>query len=687
MAAKEKFSRFSLKLQTKLQISFLFIGFLSIAVTGWQSFESARSSIETITFDRLTSIRETKKRQIEAYFLQIHDQAVALAEDRTTIEAARAFNAAFQQTSLEKRGSLGRVVRSGGQEPGSAFTEYLRIHALYRPVLENFRQRFRFDDLLVVDAATGEVVYSATNNPDFATNLLDGPYRKTGLAKVFRETRQANQPDFVGLTDFAPDPASDNAPASFVAAPLIENGTTIGILILQVPLRLINEVMTSHNNWGAEGLGETGETYIVGSDFKMRTDSRFFIQEPEEYFQRLQKISTSDSIIQRIHLLKTSILLQEVRTEATTDALRGSTNTKIIRDYRGIPVLSSYTPLNIPGVSWVMLAEIDTSEAFNSVLVLRERLILIGLGLLFLAALVGMFISRTISKPILDLAKATEQFGRGDLSYRAQVRSQDEIGLLASAFNNMAESTMQNTRQLQSEIAERQRAQQEVGHSHQRLRDLSAHLQTVREEERKSLAREIHDELGQALTALKLHLTLIEEDLRTVGNESNERIASMLNLIDATIRSVKRMITALRPRLLDDLGLTAAIEWQAEEFQERTGISCTLSIVPPEITLDADRSTALFRIFQETLTNVARHSHASAVSVDVSNADGVIQLQVTDNGTGIAEEQVNDSRSFGLIGIRERASYWGGMVNIRGIKERGTTLTVQIPTASTKGIE
>jgi signal transduction histidine kinase len=251
--------------------------------------------------------------------------------------------------------------------------------------------------------------------------------------------------------------------------------------------------------------------------------------------------------------------------------------------------------------------------------------------------------------------------------------------MLATTFNSMAERTMTNTRELRSEIAERRRAQEQVHVSHQRLRNLSAHLQTVREEERKGLAREIHDELGQALTLLKLHLSLLRTDLPPQSMEADTKIGNMLALIDATIRSVKRMITDLRPRLLDDLGLTAAIEWQVEEFQKRTGIRCVLTIVPDEITVDPDRSTAIFRIFQETLTNIVRHAGATAVDIRLTDAGGNIELCVEDNGIGVSEQQVNDHRSFGLIGIRERASYWGGTVTIAGIPNRGTRITVRFP--------
>ncbi|MGA9115552.1 MAG: HAMP domain-containing protein [Bacteroidota bacterium] len=670
----------TLKLKTKLQLSFLLIGLLAIAVTGWQAFESAREAIESITFDRLTSIRETKKRQIELYFQQVRNQVVALSEDRMAVDAMRGFVDAYRRIAREDRRILARSVAGSATETGGGVAAYRRMFERYHPLLESYRRRFGYDDLYLVDAESAQVVYSALRRPDFSTDLVSGPFRTTSIAEVFSRVRGASRTDTAALADFASYPASPTAPpVSFIAAPVMDDGRIRGVLIFQIPIALVNQVMTSANNWQAEGLGKTGETYIVGSDFTMRTDSRFYIQEPEEYFRRLRKTGTDETLIETIRLRRTSILLQEVRTSAAIEALRGQTNTTVVHDYRGIQVLSSYAPLHIPGVRWVILAEIDASEAFLPVLALRERLILLGLGILLLSAIVAVVIARTISGPILALAAATERFGKGDLAFRAEVATRDEIGMLAATFNSMAERTMLHTRELQSEVAERRRAEVELHLSQQRLRSLSAHLQTVREEERKGLAREIHDELGQALTLLKLHLSLLRNDLPPEDTRANATIGSMLTRIDGTIRSVKRMITALRPRLLDDLGLAAAIEWQAEEFQNRTGIRCGLTIVPEEIAVDPDRSTAIFRIFQETLTNVMRHAEATGVDVRLEDTGEEVELAVMDDGVGVREDQVNNQRSFGLIGIRERASYWGGTVIIEGRPNAGTRVIVRIP--------
>ncbi len=232
------------------------------------------------------------------------------------------------------------------------------------------------------------------------------------------------------------------------------------------------------------------------------------------------------------------------------------------------------------------------------------------------------------------------------------------------------------------DITESKQAEDQIRSSQEQLRSLSARLQATREEERTQIAREIHDELGQALTALKMDLSWMSKKLPRDQKPLHEKAKSMSQLLDATVKTVKRISTQLRPGLLDDLGLAAAIEWQAEEFQNRTGIKCHVTAIPEEITLDEKLSTALFRIFQETLTNVTRHSHATRVKVNLRQKATKIELRVEDNGKGITEKQISSPKSFGFIGMRERVYPWGGEVKIIGTSGKGTTVIVNIPLKS-----
>jgi PAS domain S-box-containing protein len=228
------------------------------------------------------------------------------------------------------------------------------------------------------------------------------------------------------------------------------------------------------------------------------------------------------------------------------------------------------------------------------------------------------------------------------------------------------------------DITERKHIENELQKSREQLRSLAAHLQSVREEERTDIARGVHDELGQALTALKMDLSWLGKRLPKKPESLLEKTKVMSGLLDSAIQTVKKISTELRPGILDDFGLIAAIEWQAEEFHKRSGIKCTVSSVT-EPHLDRELNTALFRIFQETLTNVARHTSATRVTVNLKVQDGKMIMRTRDNGKGITPEQLSSSSSFGIIGMRERVRALQGEITIRGIPGKGTTVAVTIP--------
>ncbi len=208
-------------------------------------------------------------------------------------------------------------------------------------------------------------------------------------------------------------------------------------------------------------------------------------------------------------------------------------------------------------------------------------------------------------------------------------------------------------------VLERKRAEEEIMRSQKQLRDLYHRLELVREEERTRMAREIHDELAQTLTALKLEISLLDKKLKKNDPTLRSCTQMMLEVLNTTIQAGKKLVMDLRPPLLDDFGLPEAIEWQAIEFEKRTGIQCDIDFGKNYLVLDKDRSTTLFRIFQETLTNVTRHAKADKINISLTESNGDVTLQIRDNGIGISKKQISNLRSLGLLGIRERALVWG----------------------------
>ncbi|RJR24925.1 MAG: PAS domain S-box protein [Desulfobacteraceae bacterium] len=229
------------------------------------------------------------------------------------------------------------------------------------------------------------------------------------------------------------------------------------------------------------------------------------------------------------------------------------------------------------------------------------------------------------------------------------------------------------------DISSRKHTEEELRQSRRQLRELASYLESAREKERTRIAREIHDELGQSLTALKMELHWCIRRLPQDDSLLAERAKKLLKLVDENVHLVQRISSELRPGLLDNLGLSAAIEWQAGQLTERTGVKCDFLSDPEDIILDQTRSTAIFRIFQETCTNIARHSDATKAEIVLKELPAYVELRITDNGRGITQKQISNPKSFGLMGIRERALSFGGEVEISGNEKKGTTVRVRIP--------
>jgi signal transduction histidine kinase len=288
----------------------------------------------------------------------------------------------------------------------------------------------------------------------------------------------------------------------------------------------------------------------------------------------------------------------------------------------------------------------------------RETRIAIG----FLTAVILAFglaavvlLSNVLTRPLREVAAGAERIAAGELDARVPSGRGDEIGQLANAFNDMA-----------GKVAERDAS----------LRQLSKRMLSVQEQERVRIAREVHDELGQALTAMKI-------DLQQMGRRHaglDEPLGALARTIDQIVELVRRIASDLRPAILDDLGVTAALEQQLRRVRESTGMKTTL-VVDEEPALDMLTSVTLYRIAQEALANIVRHAEATEVEISLTIRDGAAVLEIGDNGRGVAPEQVADSRSLGLVGMRERASLLGGSVTIHGRPGEGTRITAILPLA------
>lgn len=499
----------NLNINVKLGIAFFVIAFMSILIIGFLSYYKGKNSLEEESFNRLTAVREMKATQIEDYFGDIRNQIITFSEDHTIIAAMSDFRAGFdtihhevdyndvQQDVAEQRlrgyynkeflprlnenvKVLSDLENHYPKHPSSIVLQdfyisnnenevgqkhyleraedqnfYNTAHEKYHPLIRSYLEKFEFYDIFLVDDQTGHIIYSVYKEVDFGTSLIDGPYANSNIARAFNEANKADDKDFVKLVDFEPYHPSYNAPASFIASPIFDGDERLGVLIFQMPIQKINDIMTNRHEWADVGLGESGETYIVADDYTLRNQSRFFIEDRENYFKMIEEIGTAETTITQIKNFESTVGLQEVRTIGTEAALSGQTNAQIFKDYRGVPVLSSYKPLHIEDMDWVIMSEIDKDEAFSHVYDLRMNIIVVFFGLLIAIIFAAFFVSKKITKPIKALTLKAMELADGNLDVEIDIKGEDEIGTLAKTFSNMQHSIKDLVHNLEDKVQER----------------------------------------------------------------------------------------------------------------------------------------------------------------------------------------------------------------------------------------
>ncbi len=479
------------KIGTRLMLWFFVIAFISTSVIGYLAYSEGKESLETESFNRLTAVREMKASQIEDYFANINDQVQTFSSNPTIVEAMQNFSRGFKDVDKDLQvssGGLDRIdgniinyykneylvrlnknkaenvnvgdelspnkntrilqdlyIASNPKEVGNKHmldgsddsSSYTQFHRKYHPYIREYLEKFGYYDIFLIDSETGNIVYSVFKEVDFATSMLDGPFKSSNIARVFSEANQSDESSFVCIQDYEPYHPSYNAHAAFIASPIFDGAKKVGVLVFQLPIDRINNIMTNKQNWANVGLGESGETYIVGSDYTLRNQSRFLIEDEDEYFKLIKEIGTPDETIKKIKNFNSSIGLQKVETKGTKAALAGKSNTEIFADYRGVAVLSSYKPLKIHGLNWVIMSEIDEAEAFSHINELRNTLLFVFGGIVILIILTSYWVAKRITRPLKHLTGGAKQLAKGNMDAEIEVKGKDEIGVLALSFKKM----------------------------------------------------------------------------------------------------------------------------------------------------------------------------------------------------------------------------------------------------------
>jgi class 3 adenylate cyclase len=473
-----------ISIQSKLLVMLLVTSVLSAAVVGAIGYQSGRNSLRASVFDRLTEIRQSQSRQLQAGVQDLKDSLVIYSRGSTATQAIEAFTAGFdqlgaatispaQQQSLvdyynnqfgkQDDNASGNQVDVDALLPTSNAQRYLQAYytapfsdfnvavkfddardgsawsaanARFNDFFREIVTRFEFEDALLLDTR-GNVVYSAYKGVDLGTNVLDGPYKGGELTGAYMKALDSNTVDYVGVTDFGNYEPADEPTAWFVS-PVGPQGRVEGVLALQFPISKINRLMTMDKRWEESGMGKTGETFIVGPDDLMRSDSRLFLEDPQAYKRDVVDAGTPPDVAQEAIDRGGTTLVQPVPTEATKLAQRGQRGTLIAQDYLGHETLQAYAPADIPGLRWNVIAKIDTSEAFAPVSAFTRTLVLWTVAIIFVVCIAAMLLARLFVRPIRRLESGAQRISSGDYGATVEVASRDEFGDLTVAFNDMS---------------------------------------------------------------------------------------------------------------------------------------------------------------------------------------------------------------------------------------------------------
>ncbi|WP_102143775.1 adenylate/guanylate cyclase domain-containing protein [Mycobacterium hubeiense] len=473
-----------ISIQSKLLVMLLLTSVLSAAVVGFIGYQSGRSSLRAAVFDGLTEIRASQARQLEAEFSDLKNSLVLYSHGTTTTEAIQAFTAGFDQlngatispqqwqsvvdyyrnhlTSSELK-QTGEQVDIRGLLPTSAAQRYLQAHytapfsdwnkairfddardgsawsaanARFNEFFRELVTRFEFEDALLLDTR-GNVVYTAYKGVDLGTNILNGPYRENELSEAYQKALASNVVDYVGITDFG-DYLPADEPTAWMVSPVGPPGRVEGVLALQFPIFKINRTMTADKQWEAAGMGRTGETFLVGPDDLMRSDSRLFLEDPQRFKQDVVDAGTPPDVAEDSIRQGGTTLVQPVASEATRQAQRGQTGTIVEKDYLGQETLQAYAPVDLEGLHWSIIAKIDTAEAFAPVARFTRTLVLSTAVIIFVVCVAAMLLARMFVRPIRRLEAGAQQISSGDYKVNLPVLSRDEFGDLTVAFNEMS---------------------------------------------------------------------------------------------------------------------------------------------------------------------------------------------------------------------------------------------------------
>jgi signal transduction histidine kinase len=581
----------------KLILYIFLLGIFVIVAVSLYSFITSRNAIMQRTFDQLTSLRVAKKAQVEQFFTDRVKEVGLFSHQE---------HSGIIQLNTGKS-NLRITFNSPGYFLNDNFKKFFSASGYYNRIIIVNNDNFECYNL---DSSQLEPV-ALNGNEKIALLPL--------VAKV-KAQNSVFPDDFSFLKN-------DSAIHLYIASPLFKSG---GQVIFELKPSAINRIMKNAEK--ANGLGKTGEVYLVGHDSLIRSESRFF--EP-------------------------SVSHLPVKTASVMTAFRSGEGTMLNKDYRGIMTLSSFSRLEMPGLNWVIIAEIDKKEAMRPVYKLGNEIVFLSIFIALILFVFAYLISHTIADPIIDLKNATVRVRKGELDEVLRIKSQDELGELTESFNLM-------TSQL--------KAQQEE------LKEREFRIYTSfidgQEDERQRLSRELHDGLGQMIVATKLKTETLVNSVSGINTESISRLRQMF---DSLVDEVRSISNNLMPAVLQEFGLNIALKQVCKEIADHSRIRIIFDSHFPGQELDKRIAVYTFRIAQEAINNAVKHSGASEIIVTLIRNEKVLSLTVQDDGTGINLSEPCNQNGRGLNSMCERVKLLNGLIDISKGENNGTIVSVKIP--------